>query len=217
MKKVIISIFIIAVLISCKQVSKSRPVSSDIETVNTVRKYEYTDSLGKRLIIDNSFSRGGSYTDSKGKEYSKIMFWTRITNETENPLELKINFPADSFEVPSLPGKYFKILLPPDTMTLDKEPLQEYGIRDLKSFLDESIHKASSLNRTIHPNESSGFYVVILFDTGIAGPTRTGLSIKGQHLFYTVTRYTGKQGVTLVDEKEINCGSINLKNLVRQK
>ena len=217
MKKTIILIFVIAALFSCKQASKSTPETFDIETVNTIRKYEYADSMGKRLIIENSHSRGIKYTDPNGKEYSKIMFWTRIINETEKPLELNIDLPVHSYEVPTLPGKYFKILLPSDTMTINKEPLQDYGMKDLKSFLDNSIHKPSYLRRTINPKESSGFYVVILYDYGVSGPTRTGLYLKGQNLFYKVTRYTGKQGISLVDEKEINCGSINLKNLVRKK
>jgi hypothetical protein len=202
---------------SCGQSSKSTPENFGIETVKSLRKYEYADSMGKRLIIENSSSRGIKYTDPNGKEYSKIMFWTRIINETEKALELKIDLPVHSYEVPTLPGKYFKILIPSDTMTLDKEPLQDYGMKDLNSFLDNSIDKPSYLKRTINPNKSSGFYVVILFDNGVFGPTRTGLSIKGQNLFYKITRYTGKQGVSFVDEKEINCGSINLKNLVRQK
>ena len=176
---------------------------------NVHTMYEYADSMGKRLIIQNSLSRGIKYTDPNGKKENKVLFWTRITNETENPLELNIDFPVE-YEVPSLPGRYFKILLPSDTMTLDREPLPDYGITDLKSFLDNSIHKPSSLKRTINPKESGGFYVAILFDSGVIGPFRTGLSIKGQNLFYKVTRYTGKQGGSLVDEKEINCGSINL-------
>jgi len=183
---------------------------------NIYSKYEYADSMGKRLIIQNSFSRGIKYTDPNGKKENKVLFWTRITNETENPLELNIDFPVE-YEVPSLPGRYFKILLPSDTMTLDIEPLPDYGITDLKSFLDNSMHKPSSLKRTINPKESGGFYVAILFDNGVVGPFRTGLSIKGQNLFYKVTRYTGKQGVSLVDEKEIHCGKINLKNLIVKK
>lgn len=179
-------------------------------------KYEYTDSVGKRLIIQNSFSRGIKYTDPNGKKVNKVLFWTRITNETGNPLELNIAFPVE-YEVPSLPGRYFKILLPSDTMNLDREPLPDYGITDLKSFLDNNIHKSSILKRTINPKESGGFYVAILFDEGVVGPFRTGLSIKGQNLFYKVMRYAGKQGGSLVDEKEINCGSINLKNLMLQK
>lgn len=203
-------------LFSFGQNSKSTQDTIEIETVSSIRKYEYADSIGKRIIIQNSWSRGIQYVDPNGKKKNKVLFWTRITNETENPLELNIDFPVE-YEVPSLPGKYFKILLPSDTMTFDKEPLPDYGITDLKSFLDSNIHKPSSLKRTINPKESNGFYVAILFDEGVSGPFRTGLSIKGQNLVYKVTRYTGKQGVQFVDEKEINCGSINLKNLVRQK
>ena len=217
MKKTIILIFVIAALFSCKQASKSTPETFDIETVNTIRKYEYADSMGKRLIIENSFSRGGSYIDPNGEEYSKIMFWTRITNETEKPLELIIDLPIHSYEVPTLPGKYYKIFIPSDTMTLDKEPLQDYGMKDFRSFLDNSIHKPSYLRRTINQKESSGFYVIILFEKGVSGPSRTGLYLKGQKLFYKITRYTGKQGIAFVDEKEIDFGSIDLKNLVRQK
>lgn len=130
---------------------------------------------------------------------------------------MQIDFPAEPYEVPALPGKYFKLLLPPDTMTLDKESLQDYGMKDLESFLNKNSHQATSLKRTIHPKESSGFYAVILFDKGVPGPTRTGLSIKGQNLYYKVTRYDSTPAHALVDEKEINCGSINLKDLVLQK
>jgi hypothetical protein len=166
-------------------------------------KYEYIDSIGKRLIIQNGFPRGGiKYTDPNGEVYMYAIFWTRIINETDNPLELRIDFPVDSYEVPSLPGKYYKILVPPDTMTLDKFPLFNYGLTDLKSFLDNSIHKSSSLKRTINPKESSGFYVVILcLVEGAHGTMRTGLSLKEQNLFYSV------------NDKEIHCGKINLKNL----
>lgn len=202
-------------LFSCGQFGKSKP-DTDAETVSSIRKYEYADSMGKRLIIQNSWSRGIQYVDPNGKKKNKVLFWTRISNETDNSLELNIAFPVE-YEVPSLPGKYFKILLPPDTMTLAKEPLPDYGITDLKSFLDNNIDKPSSLKRTINPKESGGFYVAILCDSGVVGPFRTGLSIKGQNLLYKVTRYAGKQGSLFVDEKEIICGSINLKNLVRQK
>jgi hypothetical protein len=41
-------------------------------------------------MIQNGFPRGEGYTDPKGKEYFKVIFWTRLINETDNPLELKI-------------------------------------------------------------------------------------------------------------------------------
>ena len=185
---------------------------------NIHSKYEYADSVGKRLIIQNSFPRGGiKYTDSNGEVYVYAVFWTRIINETDNPLELKIDFPIDSYEVPSLPGKYFKILVPPDTMTLDKEPLFNHGLTDLESFLDNSIHKPSSLKRTINPKESSGFYVVTLcLIEGAHGTMRTGLSLKGQNLFYRI-KVDGSKSNSKTSDKEIHCGSINLKSLILKK
>jgi hypothetical protein len=179
-------------------------------------KYEYTDSIGKSLIILNSFRQGAPYIDPKGISYGKVIFWTRLINETDSPLDLNIDFPVDSFEIPGLPGKYYKVLVPPDTMTIDKESLYDYGMTGLKPFLDNNIHKPSSLKRTINPKESSGFYVVILFDHEVGGPFRTGLSIKGQNLVYRISRASEARH-PLISEKEIDCGSINLKNLMLKK
>ena len=169
-------------------------------------KYEYTDSIGKRLIIQNGLPRGGlKYTDPNGKVYVYAIFWTRIINETANPFRFTIDFPADSFELPSSLGRYFKLFLPSDTMTFEKEHLFNYGLPELKSFLDKGLQKASSLKRTINPKGSSAFYVVTLFNRGVDGTLRTGLSLKGQNLFYRI------------NDKEIHCGKINSKNLMLQK
>ena len=233
MKKIIklFTLFLMPVFLSsCGQTQTHVPkdnIKSEIkDTVtspgsndpNIHTKYEYTDSIDKRLIIQNSFPKGGiKYTDSNGEVYVYAVFWTRIINKTDNPLELKIHFPVDSYEVPSLPGKYYKILVPPDTMTLDKEPLFNHGLAHLESFLDKSIHKSSSLKRTIHPKESSGFYVVILcLIEGAHGTMRTGLSLKGQDLFYRI-KVDGSKSNTKSNDKEIHCGSINLKNLMLRK
>jgi hypothetical protein len=182
-------------------------------------KYEYTDSVGKRLIIENGLPRGEKYTDPKGKEYFKSIFWTRITNETDNPLELKIDFPVDSYQVPSLPFKYRKVLAPPDTMTPGKLSLFNYGLTDLKSFLDNSIHKPSSIKRTINPKETGGFFVVILSlkTEGPGGVLRTGLSLKGQDLFYRIKLLESNKTFRELSDQEFLCGSINLKNLMLQK
>jgi hypothetical protein len=186
-------------------------------------KYEYTDSIGKRLIIQNGYPRGGSrYTHPNGEVYAYAIFWTWIINETDNPLQLKIDF-LDSYEIPSLPGKYYKLLVPPDTMTSDKEALFNYGLTDLDSFLDTSIHKPSSLKRTINSKDSSSFFVVKLnlISEGPRGGgdiLRTGLTLKGQDLFYRVSVYKNSPAsASLITEKEIDCGSINLKNLMLRK
>jgi hypothetical protein len=169
-------------------------------------KYEYTESNGARLVIQNSFPKSGThYIDPNGKKYIYAVFWTRIINETDNRLELTINFPLDSLEFPSSSGNYMKLLLPSDSMTTDKEPLYDYGLA-LKYFLDNNRYKSSSLKRTIAPKGSTTFYVVTLSNRGVGGILRTGLSKKGQGLFYTT--YTPTSAPSLVDDKEIHCGSI---------
>jgi len=212
---------------SCGGQNKPDPpkekIKSETRNVSTSRwsdtKYEYTDSIGKSLIIQNGLPRGEPYNDLNGKQYFKVIFWTRITNETDQPLELKIDFPVDSFEVPWLPGKYYKVLVPPDTMAIENEALYDYGLTGLKSFLNNSLHKPSLLKRTINPKESSGFYVVILskINEGAPGALRTGLSIKGQDLFYRVSVVKGPHPLSVISEKELHCGSINLKNLMLRK
>ena len=160
---------------------------------------EYTDSIGNRVIIQNSFPKGGlKYTDTNGKDFVYAIFWTHITNETANLLELKINFPADSFELPSSTDISFKIFLPSEAMTPDKLPLFNYGLSGLESLLDNGFHNSSSLKKTINPNGSCMFYVVTLFNQGVEGVVRAELSLKEQNLFYRI------------NDKEINCGQINL-------
>jgi hypothetical protein len=222
-KNIIILILATTGLISCKQVSKSTSDTVGIETLDSTKnvksqkpsakhnennfytKYEYTESNGARLIIQNSFPKSGiNYTDPNGKKYIYAVFWTRITNKTNNPIELTIDFPLDSFEIPSSSGNYMKLLLPSDTMTIDKEPLNDYGLT-IKSFLDNNLHKSSSLKRTINPKGSSAFYVVTLSNRGVGGTLRTGFSLKGQNLLYRV------------NDKEILCGKIDLTKLMLRK
>ena len=190
----------IGTLDSAKNVQSQKPSTKHNEN-NFNTKYEYTESNGARIIIQNSFPKSGiHYIDPTGKKYIYAVFWTQIINETFDPLELTINFPLDSFEIPSSSGGYMKLLLPSDTLTIDKEPMYDYGLA-LKSFLDNNRHKSSSLKRTIDPKGSTTFYVVTLSDRGIGGIIRAGLSLKEQNLFYRI------------NDKEIHCGKINLKNL----
>jgi hypothetical protein len=68
-------------------------------------------------------------------------------------------------------------------MTTDKEPLYNYGLTGLKSFLDNNLSKPSSLKRTISSKESSAFYVVTLYNKGVGGPLRRGLPLKTKIFF----------------------------------
>ncbi|WP_166926353.1 hypothetical protein [Flavobacterium poyangense] len=219
-KSILLLIMATTGLFSCKQGSNPTPKTEDTKALNLTEsaqspktsntpkekyidtKYEYTDATGARLIIQNSLPKGGlKYTDPTGKNYIYVVFWTRITNETIHPVELTLDFPLDSFELPASSGNYMKLRLPSDTITIDKVPLFDYGLA-VKSFLDNGIDKASSLKRTINPKESSSFYVVAISNLGVNGTIRTGLRLKEQNLFYNV------------NGKEIPCGQLTLKNAI---
>lgn len=214
-------------LFSCGQDSKTRSKPTKNAASNSISisridkgiysQYEYTDSLGKRLIFQNSFPKGERYTDPHGKSFLKLVFWSQIMNETDHPLELKIDFPVDAYYLSSSSHKYFRILIPSDTMILDNEPLYHNAMTGLNAFLDKHIHKPTSIKRMIKSKESSGLYFVILYNGEGGGPFRTGLSLKGQNLFYKVSQFEAKPAGSLIDEKEVKCGSIHLKNLILKK
>jgi len=164
----------------------------------------YADSTGIVVITQNSLPKGGAYTDSIGRTFGYRIFWTRIINETATPIELTINFPADSFEIVARPDSYLRVFLPPDTMTLYNETLYDYGATGLKSFLDAGLNKPTMLQRTINPKEACLFYIGVLIDPAGNNFTRAGLVLKEQHLFYRITPQ--------LDSALIPCGQIVLKN-----
>jgi hypothetical protein len=159
---------------------------------------KYSDSTGKSIIIQNSLPKGDRYIDPSGKISAYGIFWTRVINETTTPLELTINFPADSFTIPTLPDSYLKLFLPPGTMTLDKESSYNFGVTDLKSFLDTGLNKPTMLQRTINPKEECIFYIGALPGAGC----RAGLVLKEQGLFYRIN---------IIPDLLIPCGQIVFK------
>lgn len=196
-----------ALCISCEGQNKKTPLSKQniqSETKDTVTsprpnehniytKYEYPDSDGKSIIIQNGFPRGEPYTGSKGKNsnYSFLIFFTRIINETAKPLELTINFPADSFATGQGGNVDMKVFLPPDTMMNEKQILYNYGGKNLESFLD--FNKPTMFQRTINPKEDCLFYIGTVFYQARGttwkkdesrGGNRAELVLKGQELFY---------------------------------
>jgi len=215
-KNTLLLIWVTFCLLSCNQNSKSTPEkieqSKKTSDKNVYSKFKYTNSDGGNIIIENSLPKGGmKYTDTKGEIYNYVVFWSRITNKTENSLQLNINFPLDSFEVPSSPGKYYEILIPSDTMTIKKSPLYLYGITNFETFLNNNIHKESNLIRTINSKESTGFYVVMLcLSEGAHGTMRTELNLKEKNLFYRV-KVDGSNTNNKSSDKQIRCGNINLK------
>ena len=141
---------------------KTRP---DYSYGNIDTEVKYSDSTGKGITIQNSLQRGGlPYTDPTGKLCTYLIYWIRIINETDSPLELTMNF-ADSFA--SLPAPYAYLFLPPDTMTSDKESLFNYGITSLQSFQDADTIKPTKLKRTINPKGECLFNIGMLLKGGM--------------------------------------------------
>ncbi len=210
--KLIISILVVTWLYSCNQRSNSKrekvAIKSEIEVTKNssiklsqnpnLEKYIYTDttyttSTGKGITIQNSFPKGGmidpngkQYFDPSGKRYAFASFWTRIINETNVPLELNIDIPADSFAIFTPPDSYLRLLLPSQTVEFDKLSKFNYGLTDIKSYLDTNLDKTSLLRKTINPNEEHIFYVVTLsYKAG--GTARAELILKEQDLYYRMS------------------------------
>lgn len=169
-------------------------------------KYEFIDFTGKSVIIENSLPKGGQkYTDINGKEYVYAIFWTQITNHMDSPFEVNVTFPADSFELPSSPGNYFKLFLPSEKMTPSKAPLFNFGLEDLSTVLNGKLQNLSTLVRSVNTNETSRFYVVSLFKEGVNGIVRAGMSLNNDKIYYRI------------NDREIESGRVNIKNLELKK
>lgn len=165
------------------------------ESIHESGDYIYTEIqdttiAGESILLQNSYPKGGGYVDGEwgytnaaGKNHAVAVFWTRLINETNTSLEVSIDFPADSFAVFSAPDAYLKVFLPPDEMTLNKQPLFNYGITDLRSFLDAGFDEPSAVRRTIQPREEFVFYTVMLaYRAG--GTPRTEFVLQGRELYY---------------------------------
>lgn len=173
--------------------------SSQFYVLKADEKFQKSDS-SKGVLIENSLPKGGGrYIDPTGKSFGYIICWTRIINETDTRLELSLTIPADSLLTDPSPD-YLKFFLPPDTMTLTKEIMFDYGVTDLKSFLDKAFHKPTMLQKTINPQEEYFFYTVVLsyrahLQPGViqkdshptvGGSARGGFILKEHDLFYTI-------------------------------
>lgn len=147
----------------------------------------YMVSEGKSVVIRNSLPKGSPYTAPDGKQFGYRILWTQIINEIDRPLEVSINFPADSFLVSPSSTHSFKVFIPSDTMTLSKQYAYDYGATGLKAFFDSSFNKPTMFRRTVRPKEECLFYVAVLFGSGAGGVVRAGLVLEEQKLFYRIS------------------------------
>jgi hypothetical protein len=194
--------FILLICISCNrtEISGKKDTAQEPLTdypytyIDTERRF--TDSTGLDVIIQNSLPKGVGYTTGKG--FDRIL-WTRIMNQSDTPLEVMIDFPADSFEISSSPGTYIRVFLPVDTMTVEKEELYAYGITS-------GLGKSTPLQRTIKTKEEVLFYIGVLF-CRVGGAVRGELVLKGHGLFYNIRGVPQEFDSTLIP-----CGQIVFKN-----
>ena len=219
MKKIVVLLLPIALLFSCNQSIKPPKETAEIESIHSIRNYEYADASGKKVSIQNSLPKGDSYTAPNGKKYFRVLFWTNIQNETDQSLEFTIAFPAPFKEVLKSPDNFYKVFIANDTMSSEKEAMYNYGFTGVSTFLDVTIDQPTALKRTVPANASTGFYVVILsyyINTPSNSVLRTGFYLKGQDIIHKISRYTDKSTHPLLGEEEVICGRINLKNLMRK-
>jgi hypothetical protein len=158
---------------------------------------------GEDVIILNSSPKAGRYINADGKEFSYGITRTTLINVSENPLQLSINFPADSFAF-TVPGLYVKLFLPPDSISFDDMPFDKsswYVNDGLKPFLDAGLDTPTALQETISANQERVFYIGALYHkTG--GIPRGELVLKEQNLFFKPGR---------LDTLMIPCGKIIFK------
>ncbi|MFN8266226.1 MAG: hypothetical protein U0T11_09175 [Chitinophagaceae bacterium] len=179
MRRILVTFILLTIYFTV--IAQTTPARSWVDT-----EIKYTDSLGKTIKVYNSLPKGGGgYISSGGKDYSYVIFWTRIVNESATPLKMTIKFPADSLSIFPSPNSYIKLLIPSDTMTLEKVSLGDYGLTNLKSILDNGFRKPSILKRTLNPKEEYLFYIPIFIHQA-RGTARTSFILKGHDLFYRV-------------------------------
>ena len=147
---------------------------------------KYSDDIGNAMSITNSFPKGGgTYSDAAGNTYNYVNFWYRLTNMSEVPMEFKLEFPDKPLTFFPSPNSHIRIYLPSETMTSEKITMFDYGLSNLKGYLDAKFDEPSQLEKTIKPKEEFMFYVSILIYQA-QGSARASLVLKENNLFYHI-------------------------------
>jgi len=171
----------IIIAISLNALAQNPTLRNWIHTQET-----FSDSIGNSLNIINSLPKGGAtYTTVTGHTYSYVIFWHRITNMSEVPMKLNMTFPAEPFNIFPTPESHIRLFLPPENMTSEKIDLFDYGLSNLKSFLDKTFYEPSSFEKTINPKEEFLFYVSVLIYQA-QGSARASLVMKDNELLYQI-------------------------------
>lgn len=151
-------------------------------------KHEFTDGSGNKVIVRNSYPRGGQWIkDVNGTRYIYAVFWSQVQNSTHQDLGLEIGFPNRSLFLSELPDRSFRILVPTDVYTKEKDALENYGL-DVEKYMQSQIETGKQFMLTIKPGETRGIYFVVLFNKGIDGTLRAGLEFVNDKIQYRVNK-----------------------------
>ena len=196
--KLFISVFLLFVYLNAKgQVGPPRNwVDSEVK---------HTDSNGNSVMMTNSLPKGGGVVYQNGKKYGYVVFWTRMSNQSATPIELKVKFPEVTFF--KSPDSYIKIVLPKETMKIEKEQLFDYGLTNFQSLLNDESNQLGILQKKISPKEDYLFYVTVFIHiegSGPAGPARAKFELNDKELLYKISIGS--------DTTLIPCGSLEFKN-----
>ncbi|MBI1692531.1 MAG: hypothetical protein FYV88_2540, partial [Bacteroidetes bacterium] len=93
------------------------------------------------------------------KKYGYVVFWTRVFNQSATPIELQVKFPEVTYF--KSPESYIKIVLPKETMNIEKVQLFDYGLTNLQSLINDESNQLSILQKKISPKEDYFFYVAV--------------------------------------------------------
>lgn len=174
-------------------------VASNRNWVDSALKF--TDAKGNVAKFIHSFPRGGGEVYKNGEKYSYVVFWTRVFNQSATPLELKVKFPEVTFL--NWPDAYIRIVLPKETMRMDKVHAFDYGLTHLQSFLNDKSKQLNFLQKRINPNQEHIFYIIIFMHIKNWGPARAKFELKDQALFYKISMGS--------DTSMIPCGRLYFK------
>jgi hypothetical protein len=163
---------------------------------------KHKDSKGNSVMMTNSLPKGGGVVYQNGKKYGYVVFWTRMSNQSATTIELKVKFPEVTFF--KSPDSYIKIVLPKETMKIEKEQLFDYGLTNFQSLLNDESNQLGILQKKIGPKEDYLFYVTVFIHIEGSGSARAKFELNDKELFYKISIGS--------DTTLIPCGSLDFKN-----
>ncbi len=160
--------------------------------------YSYNNNFYQGITVQNSFPKGGlEYIAPSGKPYMYMVFFTVITNTSDQQLVLNLTMPTTAFSLPASPTIECNLYVPQEEMRLAMDGKFNYGL-DVHSFLDTAIGNPSQLVKNIPPNTSYSFYMVLVTDQRIVGVVRTEMEFENEQVVYTVNHQKVQIGTIMM-------------------